>query len=1331
MENKIQISPAFGALDKYHEGTEKFTNYISRVEVYFLANNIKENRKASIFLASCGAKVFSTAANLLDPTPIEQASFPAICEALKKHFKPKSLIIFERYKFNSRFQKTGETIAEFVTGLKELSRQCEYPAALQSELLRDRFVIGLNNSLTQQHLLAEDGLTLEKAIAIATAREASLRDSKSTRSAEAGETVHSVGFAPRGRRGATKPVAGADRAGSRKSKPNKPCFACGGSHWRSDCPFKDSTCFSCNLKGHIASHCKTKPHKRGGPSKQGGSPGKNHANAIFETYEPDFVGCLNSTGDSEKREPFRYTFFIEGGGKITGTLDTGTHHSILPKSNFLDLWPNYRERPKMTGFPGKLTAFGGHEIDILGEISVSIKTSPKAEAVQANFIVVNQIGPVLLGRQLMEKLGISVKGPDICSIPNMDNFVAKFPELFSPGLGLYKDKTFTIAVHDNMEPKFFRARPLPYALKEKVDKELDRLIQEKIIEPVNHAPMAAPIVPVLKSDGNLRLCCDYKVTVNRMVKIDMYPIPNIRDLMSGLANMTVFTKLDLSQAYSQLALSPESKVLTTISSHRGLFQFNRLPFGISSAPGIFQRAMENLFRDMDNVICYLDDLLLVSKNSKDHEKLLGKVFDRLQKTGLKLKREKCEIAVDKVVYLGFQITPEGILPTANKVDAIRKAPRPTDQTQLKSYLGLLNFFRRFLCNAASVLEPLTRLLRADKIWEWGTEQEKAFETSKSMLINSEALVHFDPEKPITVLTDSSAYGLGSVICHTIDGMERPIFFASRTLTDAERRYSQTEKEALALVYAMKQFHEYLWGQKFTLITDHKPLLGIFNPTKPISPQASGRIQRWALILQAYNFDLIHRSGKLLYTADALSRLPASETCENVPVPADWTNLVLFLDGTPVTSSMISKETMKDRIMSQVLEFLQKGWPQERLSDPEFTHYARRKSELSAQDNCLLWGTRVVIPPSLQAEIIRELHVVHSGSSKMKALARSYVWWPNLDKKLEEVSESCEICLENRPTPAKAKLHPWEWPDTPWHRLHVDFAGPVDGNYFFILVDAHSKWLEIFKTKGTATSDVIRCLQHVYATFGLPVSLVSDNGPCFTSNEFKHFMERGGVKHVTTAVFHPSSNGQAERCVQTFKNMLKKSTEPLGVAIDRFLFNYRQTPHATTGVSPAELMFGRRVRCKFDLLFPGGKGHQAVLDRDEVRTRVQEKQGIQVKNYCKRPREAKLAVHSKVMVRNYGRHGSKWLPATIDKKTGPISYRCLLEDGNQVKRHQDQVHKRTETSSPAPPLNRIPNFQGGGENPDVESSTQEDIGELPRRSGRIRKPVERYGDPVPH
>lgn len=733
----------------------------------------------------------------------------------------------------------------------------------------------------------------------------------------------------------------------------------------------------------------------------------------------------------------------------------------------------------------------------------------------------------------------------------------------------------------------------------------------------------------------------------------------------------------MSQAYAQLSLDEDSKAITTINTPRGLFQYNRLCYGISSAPGIFQRTMDQLLKDIPGVLVFLDDVLISGKDVEEHNLRVDKVLTRLEKAGVRLQGEKCRWSLPSISYLGFRIDQEGIHPTQDKLDAISKAPVPQNVPQVQAYLGLLNFYRKFLPNASTLLEPLTKLLRANERWRWESEQQSAFQLSKEALLKSDFLVHFDPALPITVTADSSSYGVGAVISQTVNGQQRPVCFASRTLNAAERNYSQLEREALALVFAIKRFHFYLFGHSFTLITDHKPLLGLFSPEKAISPLASGRIQRWSLILQSYKFTLIHKSGKLLGNADALSRLPAPEKELAVPVPAEWINLVNFMNHTPVTAELVAKETSTDPTLAQVMKLCHSGWSVESQNNPCLIPYQRRESELSLQSGCILWGRRVIIPNSLRNTLLEELHVSHPGVSRMKELARSYIWWPGLDADIEQFVLNCSSCLSIRASPKSSPLHPWEWPSNPWYRVHVDYAGPVDGTYYIVIVDAYSKWVEIFSTTSTSSASTISILRTCFARFGLPVVLVSDNGTSFTSTEFQSFMTENGIRHVTSAPYHPATNGLAENMVKSLKRALSHS-EGRGSrkAVDQFLLRYRITPHTTTGKSPAELMFGRKVRTVFDLLNP----------EDALRIKVQNKQEKQ-KYYHdpKHPRNLDLVPQTQVMVRNYSTNTPKWIPADIVDRSGPVSYRCQTSEGGIMRRHSDQILERTKLTNQKTPL----------------------------------------------
>lgn len=1317
-----------GSMGPYKESEEEFEAYMARMKHYFIANDVEATKKVSVLLTLIGPKGFTLATNLLSPKKLDACTFDEIEKALTDHYKPKKITIYERFKFHSRTQQQSESIAEFLASLRTLAKTCEFGETILQEMLRDRFVIGLANRSTQQILLSEAQLTLTRAVQVATARESAIRELEASHptnsNSNATTTVNKIdkNYNSKSKnQNYSKTTSSGDEKKSNAVKPKNKCSGCGQWHWRRDCPFLNKDCFKCRQKGHISKMCKASPKRTNRISE-----GESYPNYNNKPGDYDYV--FNIGGGSAP--PIKIDIELNG-QSIEMELDTGSYYSVMSKGTYLQLWPNAETRPNLEQFDKPLSVYGGSPLAIEGKIHVQAKLAGRDRLVSSNIVVVGNKGPTLLGRYLMKELDLS--DLDILQIKKIGSFSetrSRHPSLFSPGLGCYKDKEFNLAVDPTVQPKFCKARTVPYTLREKVNKELERLQSENIITPVNHSQWAAPIVPVLKADGSIRICGDYKLTINRAAQLDSYPIPKTQDLFSGLSEGTIFSKLDMSQAYAQLCLDKESKKYTVINTPKGLFQYNRLAFGISSAPGIFQRAMEELFQDLPQVLCYLDDVLIVGKNRGDHDRLLEVVLGRLEGAGLKLRWEKCSLGVREVRYLGFKIDAQGIHPTSEKVDAIRKAPTPTNVTQLRSYLGLLNFYRRFIPKAADILQPLNDLLKAKTPWNWGEAQEKAFQASKEALIKSKALVHFDGDKPIVVAADSSSYGIGAVLYHRVGDTEFPVCFSSRTLSSAEKNYSQLEKEALAMVYALRQFHFYLWGQShFTVVTDHKPLLGLFSPSKPIPPLASGRIQRWALLLQAYNFSLVHRSGALLHTADALSRLPVPGAMESTPIPAEWTMLVNFLDWSPVTAEMVKEETRTDPLLSQVLRYVGSVWPSLAVGNADLAPYFRKKEELSIQCGCLLWGARIVIPPKLRKSILEELHANHFGASRMKELARGYLWWPNLDRDIESVSGSCPKCLEKRPMPPKAELHPWEWPTAPWHRLHVDYAGPVDGHYFLVVVDAHSKWVEIHKTTGTTAKETIRWLSHSFAQFGLPISIVSDNGPCFTSGEFKEFMKNCGIRHITTAVYKPSTNGLAERMVRTFKNTLKVSKEPVLTTIDRFLFNYRLTPHSTTGVSPAELMFGRKLRSKLDLLSPAGM----------IASRVSSRQQKQVEHHSAHPRQVELPLLSPVIVKNYSQQGPGWLPASVEKQTGPVSYQCRLDNGNIVKRHLDQIHPRVEGSpirSPEPPsevrlppepeMRTVPVTRAIVENlpPSPAPSIAGSDGVGVRRSSRVRKPVDR-------
>ncbi|CAG2235627.1 unnamed protein product [Mytilus edulis] len=855
--------------------------------------------------------------------------------------------------------------------------------------------------------------------------------------------------------------------------------------------------------------------------------------------------------------------------EIAMEIDTGASVSIMSE----DTYKEYKSKFRIEPTSAKLEHTWGEQIPVIGRAIVNVNYKES----KTTITIVKRKGPNLLGRDWLNKLQLDWK--DIFSVVGSDNqsrdlnvILEANKEVFKDELGTVKGMKAKIYVDESAVPKYFKARPLPYALKDKVEKELERLEKEGQIQQVEFSDWAAPIVPVVKENGSIRICGDYKVTVNAVSKLDNYPIPKTEDLYATLGGGQEYTKLDLNQAYQQIELDEDSK--------------------------------------------------------------------RFKRIGIRLKKQKCVFMAEEVVYLGFKINKHGIYPVESKVEAIDKAPSPTNVTELKAYLGMLNYYNRFLANLSHLLKPLHVLLQKDTKWSWEKEQEKAFIESKQLLKSASVLVHFDPKKKLILACDASPYGLGAVLSHKMDdGSDKPIAYTSRTLTSAEKNYSVLEKESLAIIFGIKKFHQYLYGHPVTIITDHKPLIG-------------------ALTLAAYEYTIVYKEGSLNGNADGLSRLPLKTNIEKTPTPGDTILLMEHLATTPVDAKQIQKWTRKDTILSMVLRYILNGWPS-KCPNEEIRPYHSRKNELSSQDGCILWGGRVIIPQPGREAMLNELHQGHPGITRMKSLARSYIWWPGMDNDLELTVVNCYSCQENRKLPAEAPLHPWEYPSHPWSRIHIDFAGPFMNKSFLIMVDAYSKWIDIHVMNSTTSEATIAKLEQTFATHGLCDLIISDNGAAFTSKEFADYVKSNGIEHRTSAPWHPASNGCAERAVQSFKEGMKKIKE--GTIQEKL---NRITPQTTTGLAPSELLMKRKLKSRLDLVFPN------------IEKRVQERQQKQKHYHDKKSVNRQINVGQGVFARNFA-IGSKikWIPGEVIKQSGPLSFHIKLQDGRVIRRHIDHIRVR--------------------------------------------------------
>lgn len=446
------------------------------------------------------------------------------------------------------------------------------------------------------------------------------------------------------------------------------------------------------------------------------------------------------------------------------------------------------------------------------------------------------------------------------------------------------------------------------------------------------------------------------------------------------------------------------------------------------------------------------------------------------------------------------------------------------------------------------------------------------------------LVLYDPKKQLIVASDASPIGVGAILSHEINGQDKPVLFASSTLTNAQQNHSQIHREALAIMFAVSKFHDYIYGHTFILYTDQQALSEIFHPEKGTSSVAAARLQRWSIILSMYSYRIKHRSATKMTHVDALSRLPLDEDSGIETVTINFSRI----SGDLVDKKLIAARTKEDSVLSQVYDYVMNGWPSVEKVDANIKPFARNKNSLASEDGCVYYGNNIVIPTKLQKIILELIHENHAGIVKMKLIARSYVWWPTLQHDIESYAQNCEICQSTRSVPKEIVKTKWQPASFPFERVHLDFFFS-NGKTFLILVDAYSKFVEIAIMKTTVVNSLIKELQNVFDLFGFPTKLVSDNGPPFNSAVFRKYCETHGIVFLNSPPYHPQSNGLAERSVQTAKKALNRlclgeeSALSIQAKVDKYLMSSRHSPSFETGRTPAEMVFSYRPKVKLDLI----------------------------------------------------------------------------------------------------------------------------------------------------
>ena len=780
--------------------------------------------------------------------------------------------------------------------------------------------------------------------------------------------------------------------------------------------------------------------------------------------------------------------------------------------------------------------------------------------------------------------------PDIRT--RVENFLKNYQDIFAksvldlPGCNTVPHK---IELRDN-RPVKSKAYRVPHALRPELDSQLDLLLEANILHP-SMSEFASPVILVKKACGQYRLAVDFRKLNKQLIK-DSYPLPNITDSVDALAGSVFFSTLDLTSGFFQQTIRPEDRHKTAIITHRGLYEWSRNPFGMSTSGNAFQRLMNTILGDLNNlgILVYVDDIIVASKDIESHFDKLKIVFDRLKDHNLKLKPSKCIFLSTSIQYLGFEISKGQVTPVNKNIAVVKNFKIPQNRKEVRSYLGTLGFYRRFLPDFSKRTVNLTNLTKSTGKFIWTSEHKKEFEDLQAALVAKPCLALPDFSKEFQLYTDASGEALGAVLTQLDENnYPHPVAFASRKLKDTETRYSTTERELLALVWATSHFKCYLANAHFHIFTDHAPLTYMLKIQDPTS-----RMAKWICMLADYNFTVKYIKGKCNSVADFLSRY-VNHQVNNI----NFVGLTLCNESGDETVFEPQSDLIKQIHCNQ-------------KSDPKCISIAGKISKkipiaptylkFYFQDDLLVCDDtrdvgvsnkrrKVVVPKSMIIEIFNVTHeslnACHQGYHKTIERIREHFYWPGLTSDIRNLINSCKSCQERRAYKSKdlASLQRVPAPSSPFSVIHCDVIGPlpttVKGNKFIIsYIDAFSKWIEAYPIPTPNSEVVADTLADFISRHGSPSRFVSDNGSIFISKAIQQVYKQFNITHIRTTAYHPAGNAKSERSHRTLINALSHIVNENQLDWDtklKFaLLAMRTSVHASTKLTPAAVVYGRNL-----------------------------------------------------------------------------------------------------------------------------------------------------------
>lgn len=800
-------------------------------------------------------------------------------------------------------------------------------------------------------------------------------------------------------------------------------------------------------------------------------------------------------------------------------------------------------------------------------------------------------------------------------IPYLFSLLNKFSNCFATNtseLGITDVIEFDINLI-SQEPIFYK----PYRLSEKekqiVRQKIKDLLDNNIIRE-SKSCYASPAILVKKKNGDYRIAVDYR-KLNNITRKDRYPLPHIEDHIGRLKGYKYFCVLDMTQGYYQVPVAEGSITKTAFVTPDGQYEFLRMPFGVCNAPATFQRLLNSVLGNLrhEKVVVYLDDILIPSHTVEEGLEILETILKLFDEANLKLNLDKCLFFEVSIEYLGYEINEFGIRPGQRKINAVLNFPTPKNVHQIRQFLGLSSYFRKFIKNHALIVQPLCQLLKKNVEWQWGEPQVKAFETIKKLLTNRPLLSIFDVNLKTELHTDASSKGIAGILMqHHKQGL-KPVMYYSRATTKEESVYHSYELETLAVVEAIKRFRVYLTLIHFIIVTDCSAVRSTFSK-KDLLP----RIARWWLTIQEYDFEIEHRPGSKMQHVDALSRNLDNQH-------------VLTLN----TEDWISCIQAQDDEIRSIKKRLEQDNP-----DPQLRKlYSQKNGRLYRKTADGL--NKLVIPKYARFNLLRKYHddIGHIGLNKCEILVKSRFWFKGMTRFIKKYVKACLDCAYKRGQYGKKEgyLFPIQKPTEPLHTWHIDHLGPFckssGFSYILVIVDSFSKYLFARPTKTTNGKEAIHNLKDLFSLFGVPKRIISDCGKAFKSNNFKEFCLEYKIKHVLNTVSSPRSNGQVERYNRTLLEAINISIEDeleWYFKLPNVVWGINNTTNSSTGFTPHKLMFG------FERNILGDLGEDNITinrenDRENAKNSM-DKQSEQMKKHfdAKRKKSKEYKIGSLVL-----------------------------------------------------------------------------------------------------